>query len=121
MNWDEELPLAQAVGAVVKFKDVEQPGVPGMMAVVDGACGQRRHPGGGVELEWIFQLQGVIPGAGRGRLTAVRQDLSSGTGELADCPHQLCSLLWAMPTMTHCHTPGLWKDLHVSSSTPNPK
>lgn len=30
------------------------------------------------------------------------QDLSfSGTGELADCPHQLCSLLWAVPTMTH--------------------
>lgn len=68
--------------------------------------------------EWSW----VIPGAGRGRLAAVGWDLSpSGTGELADCPHLLCSLLWAMPTMTHCHTPGLCKDLHVFSSTPNPK
>lgn len=32
--------LTPAVGAVVKFKDVEQPEVPGMLVVVDGAGGQ---------------------------------------------------------------------------------
>lgn len=40
MSWDEESLLTPAVGAVGKFKDVEQPGVPGMLAVVDGAGGR---------------------------------------------------------------------------------
>lgn len=40
MSRDEESLLTPVVGAVGKFKDVEQPGVPGMLAVVDGAGGR---------------------------------------------------------------------------------
>lgn len=115
MHWDEELLLTPAVrgcGEVLRMWN--------SLGCLE--CWQWWMGLVGGEDILVGEWSRVIPGAGRGRLTVVGKDLSSsGTGELADCLHQLWSLLWAMPTMTHCHVPGLWKDLHVFPSTPNPK